>query len=195
MMKKIKKSTMAGSYDMQHHHQCHGVITNFIMIMIMTITTSPSIGIIIIIWEGGAMVADTRCSSKKSGVNLGSALGWVWGVCAFLNVSLHIFETFILVCPGPISSPSSYPCQSVGQWLIVSDLEIGIASPSFASLLLLHAITHFIEEQILPVFEYFPSFEVFWFHRFEDLIQSQKFALLCKFVSTSGASSKCLSWE
>ena len=46
------------------------------MIMIMTITTSPSIGIIIIIWEGGAMVADTRCSSKKSGVNLGSALGW-----------------------------------------------------------------------------------------------------------------------
>ena len=33
-----------------------------------------------------------------------------------------------------IVSPSSYPCQSVGQWLIVSDLEIAIASPSFASL-------------------------------------------------------------
>ena len=38
-----------------------------------------------------------------------------------------------------IASPSSYPCQWVSewvsQWLIVSDLEIAIASPSFASLL------------------------------------------------------------
>ena len=37
-----------------------------------------------------------------------------------------------------IASPStylgSYPYQSVGEWLIVSDLEIAIASPSFASL-------------------------------------------------------------
>ena len=81
MMKKIKKSAMAGSYDMQHYDHQNlinvTVITTFIMIMIMTISTSPSIGIIIIIWEGGAMVADTRWSSKKSGVNLGSALGWV----------------------------------------------------------------------------------------------------------------------
>ena len=33
-----------------------------------------------------------------------------------------------------IASPSSYPCQSVSQSLIVSDLEIAIVSPSFASL-------------------------------------------------------------
>ena len=33
-----------------------------------------------------------------------------------------------------IASPSSNPCVSVSQWLIVSDLEIAIASPSFASL-------------------------------------------------------------
>ena len=41
-----------------------------------------------------------------------------------------------------IASPSSYPCQPVSQWwvsewLIVSDLEIAIASPSFASLFLI----------------------------------------------------------
>ena len=39
-----------------------------------------------------------------------------------------------------IASTSTYPCQSVSewvsQWVIVSDLEIAIASPSFASLLL-----------------------------------------------------------
>ena len=45
-------------------------------------------------------------------------------------------------CPflDAIASPSTYPCQSVSewvsQWVIVSDLEIAIASPSFASLLL-----------------------------------------------------------
>ena len=33
-----------------------------------------------------------------------------------------------------IASPRSYPCQWVSQWLIVSDLEIATASPSFASL-------------------------------------------------------------
>ena len=37
-----------------------------------------------------------------------------------------------------IASPSTYPCQWVGesfrQWVIVSDLEIAIASPGFASL-------------------------------------------------------------
>ena len=33
------------------------------------------------------------------------------------------------------ASHSGYPCQSVGQSLIVSDLEIAITSPSFASLL------------------------------------------------------------
>ena len=32
------------------------------------------------------------------------------------------------------ASPSTYPYQWVGQWLRVSDLEIAIASPSFASL-------------------------------------------------------------
>ena len=30
-----------------------------------------------------------------------------------------------------IASPSTYPCQWVSQWFIVSDLEIAIASPSF----------------------------------------------------------------
>ena len=38
------------------------------------------------------------------------------------------------------ASPTTYPCQSVGQWVsewvIVSDLVIAIASPSFASLFL-----------------------------------------------------------
>ena len=45
-------------------------------------------------------------------------------------------------CPflDAIASPSTYPCQSVSEWVsewvIVSDLEIAIASPSFTSLLL-----------------------------------------------------------
>ena len=33
-----------------------------------------------------------------------------------------------------IASPRSYPCQSLSEWVIVSDLEIAIASPGFASL-------------------------------------------------------------
>ena len=46
-------------------------------------------------------------------------------------------------CPflDAIASPSTYPCQSVSewvsQWVIVSDLEIAIAYPSFASLFFL----------------------------------------------------------
>ena len=39
-----------------------------------------------------------------------------------------------------IAYPSTYPCQSVGQWVIVSDLEIAIASPSFASLLYINRL-------------------------------------------------------
>ena len=34
-----------------------------------------------------------------------------------------------------VSFPSTYPCQSVSESLVVSDLEIAITSPSFASLL------------------------------------------------------------
>ena len=47
-----------------------------------------------------------------------------------------------------IAYPNTYPCLSVGEWVsesfIVSDLEIAIASPSFASLfaLLLEYQTH-----------------------------------------------------
>ena len=42
------------------------------------------------------------------------------------------------------ASPSTYPCQSVGESFIVSDLEIAIASPSFASLFLSNVcgVTH-----------------------------------------------------
>ena len=36
-----------------------------------------------------------------------------------------------------IASPRSYPCQWVSEWVIVSDLEIAIASLSFASLLIM----------------------------------------------------------
>ena len=39
-----------------------------------------------------------------------------------------------------IASPSTYPCQWVSQWVTVSDLEIAIASPSFASLLIIKVI-------------------------------------------------------
>ena len=45
---------------------------------------------------------------------------------------LSLFDFF----KDAIASPSSYPCQWMSEWLIVSDLEIAIASLSFASLLL-----------------------------------------------------------
>ena len=50
-------------------------------------------------------------------------------ICFINNNHLHC--NFLDV----IASPSSYPCQWVGQWLIFSDLGIALASPSFASLL------------------------------------------------------------
>ena len=61
----------------------------------------------------------------------------------FSDFSLSLFvptffrRFFRLFCRSvfldAIAPPSSYPCQWVGHWLIVSDLEIAIASPSFAS--------------------------------------------------------------
>ena len=49
---------------------------------------------------------------------------------AFWEFLLFFFSFF-----GAVASSSTYPCQWVGQWVIVSDLEIVIASPIFASLL------------------------------------------------------------
>ena len=54
------------------------------------------------------------------------------------NMVMHSKHIYFL---DAIASPCTYPCQSVGEsvseWLIVSDLEIAIASPNFASLLML----------------------------------------------------------
>ena len=52
--------------------------------------------------------------------------------------SFHLFEMLLAFLLDVIAFPSTYPCQSVGEWVIDSfRLEIAIASPSFASLLLL----------------------------------------------------------
>ena len=49
-----------------------------------------------------------------------------------------VYDRYHILFLDAIASPSTYPCQWVGQWVsewfIVSDLEIAIASPSFASL-------------------------------------------------------------
>ena len=56
-------------------------------------------------------------------------------------VDIVCFQTSIFL--DAIAFPSTYPCQSVGQWLsesvIVSYLEIAIASPSFATFWYLHS--------------------------------------------------------
>ena len=67
-----------------------------------------------------------------------------------------------------IASPSSYPCQwvsqSVSEWWLVSDLEIAIASPSFASLFAINKglfkvcfCNHYIEF-VLTIFTVFHNF-------------------------------------
>ena len=50
------------------------------------------------------------------------------------HCKVSTFYSISIIFLDVIASPSTYPCQSVGQWVIVSDLEISISSPSFASL-------------------------------------------------------------
>ena len=70
----------------------------------------------------------------------------------FLQITFDVCGPFLL---DAIASPSSYPCQWVVQWSIVSDLEIAIASPSFASLFL----------QAFPIKELeIPETTLWWTH-------------------------------
>ena len=59
---------------------------------------------------------------------------WIFVLVDWLAISGPILG--IITFLDAIASPSTYPCQSVSEWFIVSDLEIAIAYPSFASLFL-----------------------------------------------------------
>ena len=57
-----------------------------------------------------------------------------------------------------IASPSTYPCQWVSGSLIVSDLEIAIASPSFAGLFLSYQVIKVREGKIVNRYLYLSSY-------------------------------------
>ena len=69
--------------------------------------------------------------------------------CTLLWIVLKIcFTGKYLQFLDAIASPSTYPCQSVGEWVsesfIISDLEIAIASPSFPNLFTLYFLKLFL---------------------------------------------------
>ena len=87
-----------------------------------------------------------KCSKAISGWvwMVGWMDGWVWKslkapllralLCGANQDSWRVLRSWTLIFLDVIASPSTYPCQWVSEWFIVSYLEIAIASPSFASL-------------------------------------------------------------
>ena len=103
------------------------------------------------------------CSWVRHSVKLGPRMSFPCSISDSKSVThlltdRHVPSNFPFRClffqflVDVIASPRTYPCQSVGgsvsEWLIGSDLEIAIASPSFASLFVGSLVQHSV--QLVP---------------------------------------------